>query len=82
MTRDGTTEMGFCRILVEFEERRVCLYLCNRAGKIIDEEVFPLNLEDCREIAEARARLVHANVYDTLNYSINGAGSTDPGKPK
>lgn len=80
MTPNGTTEMGFCRVLVEFEEGRVCLYFCNRAGKVIDEEVFCLPRRDDAEDAVERARLVHANVYDTLNYSINGSGSGDPGK--
>lgn len=74
--------MGFCRVLVEFEENRVCLFFCNRAGKVIDEEVFALNIEDSRENAEARARLVHGNVYDTLNYAINPAGSNDHREPK
>jgi hypothetical protein len=74
--------MGFCRVLVEFEQNRVCLYLCNRSGKVVDEEVFVLPKADDRIEAEIRARLVHAGVYDTLNYSINGAGSTDPGKQK
>lgn len=72
--------MGFCRILVEFEERRVCLYLCNRAGKIIDEEFFCFPQADGADEAIDRARIVHANIYDTLNYSINGSGSVDPGK--
>jgi hypothetical protein len=73
---------GFCRVLVEFNERDVTLYLCNRAGKVIDEEVFVLPSASDRDDAEERARQIHAAIYDCLNYDINGSGSSDADKQK
>lgn len=73
----GTTKMpGNCRILVEFEPTAVRLYFCNRAGKILDEESFHLPEQDTPEGSYSRASIIHAQVYDSLNYRINGRPSS------
>lgn len=73
---------GNCRILVEFEDRAVRVYVCNRAGKIIDEEAFSFPAEDTPEESYERASLLHALIYDSLNYGINGRSSSKGKKPQ
>lgn len=69
---------GHCRLLVEFEAQRIWLYYCNRGGKIIDEESFlmarPLTPEDAIE----KASIIHALIYDTLNYGCNRESASVP----
>jgi hypothetical protein len=72
---------GHCRILVEFEPLSVRLYYCNRAGKVLDEESFALRREDTPEESYSRADIVHAVIYDSLNYGINGRSSSKGQKP-
>lgn len=67
---------GNCRILVEFEEKCVRLFLCNKSGKIMDEEAFVVKGGDTPEDSWERATIVHALVYDSLNYGINGRASS------
>lgn len=67
---------GNCRILVEFEESHVRLFLCNKAGKIMDEECFTMRVKDTPEDSWERAAVVHALIYDSLNYGINGRASS------
>jgi hypothetical protein len=71
---------GNCRLLVEFEEGCVRVYFCNRAGKILDEEAFSLPQKDTPEESYDRASVVHALIYDSLNYGINGRSSSKRGK--
>lgn len=73
---------GNCRILVEFEQKSVRLYYCNKAGKILDEECFSLKEEDTPEESFGRADIVHALIYDSLNYGINGRSSSKGKKPQ
>lgn len=76
-TPDGTTKMpGNCRILVEFEPKAVRVYACNRAGKVLDEEAFLLPDEDTPEESYERASIIHALIYDSLNYGVNGRSSS------
>jgi hypothetical protein len=67
---------GNCRILVEFEPTCIRLYYCNKAGKILDEECFSLKEQDTPEESFGRADIVHALIYDSLNYGINGRTSS------
>lgn len=67
---------GNCRILVEFEPRAVRIYICNRAGKILDEEAFCFSEEDTPEDSYDRASIIHALIYDSLNYGVNGGSSS------
>ena len=69
---------GNCRILVEFEPRAVRVYYCNRAGKILDEEAFLLPEQDTPEESNERASIIHALIYDSLNYGVNGRSSSKP----
>lgn len=73
---------GNCRILVEFETKCVRLYYCNRSGKILDEECFTLKDDDTPEESFGRADIVHALIYDSLNYGINGRSSSKGEKPQ
>jgi hypothetical protein len=73
---------GNCRILVEFEDGGVRLFMCNRAGKILDEEFFKVKQADTPEESYERASIVHALVYDSLNYGINGRSSSKGKKPQ
>jgi hypothetical protein len=70
---------GNCRVFVEFEPRAVRLFFCNKAGKVLDEEVFVLDKEDTPEDSYERASHVHALVYDSLNYGVNGRSSSKGG---
>jgi hypothetical protein len=72
---------GNCRILVEFEPNSIRVYVCNRAGKVIDEEPFLLDVEDTPEESYGRASIIHALIYDSLNYGVNG-GSSSKAKKK
>ena len=63
---------GYCRIFVEFDRKSVTLYYCGAEGRILDEEVFVLSSESSEEASIKHADLVHALVYDCLNYGING----------
>jgi hypothetical protein len=67
---------GNCRILVEFEPGGVRVYFCNRAGKILDEECFSFKESDTPEDSYDRASVLHALIYDSLNYGINGRSSS------
>lgn len=67
---------GNCRILIEFEPKAIRIYLCNKAGKILDEEPFLLAKEDTLEDSYERAVHVHALLYDSLNYGVNGGASS------
>lgn len=80
-TPDGTTKMpGNCRILIEFESKAIRVYYCNRAGRILDEEAFLIQGEDTPEESFERASIIHALIYDSLNYGINGRSSSKPEK--
>jgi hypothetical protein len=67
---------GNCRILIEFEPKAVRVYFCNKAGKVLDEEPFLLAEEDSPEESYERASLLHALLYDSLNYGVNGRSSS------
>jgi len=73
---------GNCRILVEFEGGGVRLFMCNRAGKVLDEEFFKFPAQDTPEESYERAAIVHALVYDSLNYGVNGRSSSKDKKPQ
>ena len=61
---------------MEFEPKAVRVYICNRAGKVIDEEPFLLPIEDTPEESYERASVIHALIYDSLNYGVNGRSSS------
>ena len=61
---------------MEFEPGCVRVYICNKAGKILDEEAFALPHKDTPEDSYERASVVHALIYDSLNYGINGRSSS------
>lgn len=63
---------GFCRVFVEFDRKQVTLYYCGANGRILDEEIFSLPVEVSEDTAIGHADVVHALVYDCLNYGING----------
>jgi hypothetical protein len=73
---------GNCRILIEFESGAVRVYACNRAGKILDEEAFSFAENDTPEESYERLSLLHALIYDSLNYGINGRSSSKGKKPQ
>jgi hypothetical protein len=67
---------GNCRILIEFEPKAIRVYYCNKAGRVLDEEPFTLTSEDTPEESAERASIIHALIYDSLNYGINGGSSS------
>lgn len=66
-------------ILVVFEEDHVRLYCCNAKGVVVDEEHFRTPEGYSRDNAAEQASVIHALVYDSLNYGLNGKSSSNPG---
>ena len=66
-------------ILVVFEEDYVRLYCCNPKGIVVDEESFRTPEGYDRDTAAEQASVIHALVYDSLNYGLNGKSSSNPG---
>lgn len=66
-------------IVVVFEHEYVRLYCANQKGVVIDEESFRTPEGYGRDDAAEQASVIHALVYDSLNYGLNGKSSSNPG---
>lgn len=66
------------RVILEVTSHHAVIYLCDRQGVVLDNEVFrypfPLDRDDCREECRDLFDLLYDSLNETVNAELQGDG--------